>query len=454
MISVRKLFKTFIISFFLLGFSLASMAQDSLLQAGPMVGYTEMMETSIWVQTKQPAEVAVNYWPKGKVKKFMLGGSKQTKKDHSNVVEFILSNLKPGTQYEYKIFIDGEEVNTPYPTEFKTQELWQWRTDPPAFTVALGSCLYINDKPYDRPGKPYGGDPSILKTIAQKNPDVMLWMGDNIYYREPDFYSATRLDYRYRDGREIPEMQPLLASTVNLAIWDDHDYGPNNSDRSFRKKNESLKLFKRYWANPKYGTRDTPGVFFRYKYSDAEFFMLDDRYYRAPDDLKDPDKPYLGQKQLQWLEDGLADSYATFKFIVIGNQATNKMAGSEAYTNYPHEYNELMDFLKKQKIEGVVFLSGDRHFTELLKKDRKNFYPIYEFTSSPLTSGTFSTLDQTKEFHNPQRVDGTLVYKKRSFGLLKINGKKGNRTLVMQAFDKKGNKLWEYQINEDELKID
>lgn len=431
-----------------------ALAQNGLVKSGPMVGATEMMETTIWLQTTQPADVAINYWKKGQKDQFLLGANYRAKEKNSNTVHVTLSNLEPGTTYQYRVFVNGESVDFDYPLEFTTQKLWQWRTDAPDFTAALGSCLYINDKPYDRPGEPYGGDPSILRSIYQKNPDLMLWLGDNTYYREPDFYSKERMDYRYSRDRSIPEMQPLLASTINLAIWDDHDYGTNNSDRSYRMRNESLDIFKRYWANPTYGTDETKGIFTKYKYSDVEFFMLDDRYHRAPNDLKDPDKPYLGKAQLNWLEDGLLDSYATFKVILVGNQATNTKTDSEAWALYKNEYKEFMNFLKEHQVEGVVIISGDRHFTELLKNKRKNAYPIYEFTSSPLTSGNYSSLDESDEFNNPLRVDGTLVYKKRNFGLMKVEGPKGKRKMTLQTFDKEGNQLWEYTINEQELEYD
>lgn len=423
------------------------------LEAGPMLGYVEMMEANIWVQTTEPATVSITYWPKAKPDSFMVGGSYETTKKTSNTAHIKLVNLKPGTTYGYRIFINGEEVSRSYPTEFKTQELWQWRKPAPDFSFALGSCLYINDKPYDRPGKPYGGNPDILLQISKLNPDLMLWLGDNIYFREADFYSPERMDYRYRDGRSISEMQPLLAKAINLAIWDDHDYGPNNSDHTYRMRQAALRLFKNYWFNPMYGTDETQGVFFRYKYSDVEFFMMDDRIHRAPDHKKDPEKAYLGNGQLKWLEDALVNSDATFKFIAVGNQVTNQYQDGETYSSYPAEYKRLMNFIRDQKIEGVVFLSGDRHFTELLKTDYPGLYPIYEYTSSPLTSGTFSSLDKTEEFKNSQTVDGTLIYKERNFGIIDVSGKRGDRTLTLKAYNRKGEKRWEYKINENDLEF-
>lgn len=54
----------------------------------------------------------------------------------------------------------------------------------------------------------------------------------------------------------------------------------------------------------------------------------------------------------------------------------------------PEELNELLTAIEREKINGVLFLSGDRHHTELTKVSRAGTYPLYDLTSSPLTSGS------------------------------------------------------------------
>jgi alkaline phosphatase D len=447
--TLRRYF-TLLIFVFVAGFVQAQ-ENKSLLEAGPMLGYVEMQEANLWIQTTKPASFELIYWKKGE-----KGASKKvfdssTMALESNTAHIKLTDLDYGTTYQYELSIDEKKVDLPYDTEFTTQQLWQWRKPAPNFSVAMGSCLYINDSEFDRPGTPYGKDTEILTHINNQHPDMMLWLGDNVYYREPDFYSKKRLDYRFKDARNTPAMQPLLANVINIATWDDHDYGPNNSDRSYRLREEALDIFKRYWANPGYGTKDTKGVFTKYKYNDVEFFLMDDRYHRAPNQLKKEDKAFFGEAQLQWLMDSLAGSNATFKVIVVGNQATNKMNTHESFTAYPGEQEKLMNFLAEHDIPGVLFLSGDRHFTELLKTDRKDSYPIYEFTSSPLSSGTYGNLKESKEYENPQRVEGTLVFDDQNFGMMHVKGDEDNRRLVLETYGSDGEKLWDFSIHEKDL---
>jgi alkaline phosphatase D len=370
-----------------------------------------------------------------------------TTADGDHIARFTISNLEPGNTYTYRLRINGEHVERPYPLRFQTQKLWQWRTDPPTFTMALGSCAYINEDVYDRPGAPYGGDYQIFRSIAAKNPDLMLWMGDNVYYREVDWATPTMMAARYAHTRRTEEMQPLLGHTHHYAIWDDHDYGSNNSNRSYRQKEASLRIFKRYWANPNYGRPDVPGVFGKFEWGDVDVFLLDDRYHRSPTEApRTEDKTMWGREQRQWLIDALTTSDAPFKLVVNGGQVITEQTEHETLARFPHEQSRLLTALQKREIEGVVFLSGDRHITELLRREPDDFYPIYEFTNSPLTAGA-ATDDGT-----PNRVNGTLV-EQRNFGTLTVSGPEDDRELTLRTFDTEGELLWERTIRAQDLTV-
>ena len=198
-------------------------------------------------------------------------------------------------------------IQRSYSLEFQTQVLWQWRTDPPPFRFATGSGAYINETIYDRPGKPFGGEYEIYTRIYEQNPDFMLWLGDNFYLREVDWNSRTGILKRLTHGRATKEFQPLLGSVHNYAIWDDHDFGPNNSDRGFWNKETTLEAFKLFWPNPSYGINGKPGTTTFFEWADVDFFLLDNRYYRTPNSRKHAYREMLGEDQLEWLEDCMED---------------------------------------------------------------------------------------------------------------------------------------------------
>lgn len=424
----------------------------ALLRSGPMLGPAELTEATIWLQTARPCRVQVRFWEEGRPETARLSPEIVTAEAGDLIARIRLPGLRFGTRHDYEVYLDGLRLPRSYPLTFQTQALWRWRTDPPDFRAALGSCSYTNDPPYDRPGDPYGGSPEIFRAIAAQKPDLMLWLGDNLYYREGDWTTEGGMRYRNAHDRSLPEMQPLLGATHHYAIWDDHDYGPNNADRTFRDREASLRVFKDYWMNPTYGLPETPGVFTRFEWSDVEFFLLDDRYHRSPNDWPEgPDKRMYGRAQLDWLKESLLSSQATFKIVAGGNQFWNPIVDYEALGRFPAEQRELLDFLRDAKVEGVVFLSGDRHHTELLKRVEPGLYPLYEFTSSPLTSGTAT--GNTNEKDNPARVPGTWVTTVRNFGLLEVTGKPEERVLRMRTLDPQGKEIWKYEIREGELRF-
>ncbi len=420
------------------------------LRAGPMNGYATQRATVIWLQTRGADTVRIRYWwtnhPKDSAR---LTDPVITRKTDDFTAHIPVTHLEPGRKYFYEVLVNGRKVALPHPPVFQTQPLWQWRTDPPEFSVALGSCFYVNDPPYDRPGNAYGGNVEILQSIAGKHPDVMVWLGDNVYLREADFGDPAMLAYRYAHTRRVPQLQPLLSTAHHYAIWDDHDYGPNDADRSYVLKGVALDIFRRYWANPSYGLPGVPGVFTQFTWGDVDFFLLDDRYYRTPNRVPDtdPQKTMWGKEQLEWLLDALTYSKAPFKLVMNGNQVMNAATRYESLAaHFPAEFEYLIKEIRRRKISGVVFVSGDRHLTELMRYQPEGAYPLYELTVSPLTSRWANRKEK-----NPRRVAGTLVLQ-RNFAVLRFSGPRKDRKMTVTVYDVQGNRLWQRVIAAGELR--
>jgi alkaline phosphatase D len=443
-----------LLSFFWCLVATGAYAAPSLV-SGPMLGHVTMRTAAVWLQADGAGTAQLEYWkaddPKAKQRTASI--DLPAAADFSAI--FDLVGLEPGARYEYRVLMDGRAAEVGERLFMRTQPLWKLRVDPADFKVFMGSCVYVNDPPYDRPGKPYGADYFVFDTIAAKaradaGYHFMLWLGDNLYFREADYESPWGMSYRWHYQRALPELQPLLRATQHYAIWDDHDYGPNDTNRSFVFKGAALELFQRYWANPSYGLPDTPGIFTTFSYLDADFFLLDDRWYRSADRIVgEPDKTMLGAAQLDWLKQALTASTATFKFIANGSQLLNDVNRFEGWQNFKSEREAFIDWLTRQGVTGVVFLSGDRHHTELLRRERAGSYPIYELTCSPLTAGPRTTDD---EKDNPLRVSGTLVMGQRNFCMLEVGGPRKERKLVFRAFTSDGRELWAQEVTGDALR--
>ena len=426
---------------------ISTYAQD-LINSGPMVGYSTMQEVLLWVQTDEKAKVHFEYYEIDNPKIRFKTDEIQTLKKNGYVAKLIADQVAPGKKYKYDIFINDLKVERDYPMEFQSQKLWKWRTDPPDVSFVIGSCSYVNEPKFDRPGKPYGNNFEIFNSINNKNPDFMLWLGDNTYLREPDWNSRTGFINRYSHTRALPELQPLLASTHHYATWDDHDFGPNNSDGSFWLKETASEIFKLFWGNPNYDVTGNGGITGFFQWGDLDFFLMDNRYHRTSNNNFTEDRQLLGKDQIDWLINALTFSQAPFKFIAIGGQVLSSGAVYENYATYPEERKYLLDKIREAKIEGVVFIDGDRHHTVLSKmQESEDVYPLYDLTCSSLTAGT----NKDDESYNKYSLKETLV-SVNNFGMLNVTGPAKNRELTIKIFDKDGQQLWKKSIKANDLK--
>jgi alkaline phosphatase D len=423
---------------FLFGlFELTISAQS--IASGPMVGYSAMMEVGLWVQLTEESQVAIKYWPIGDELLARNSKSYTSIDDNWNTIHIPIQKLEPGTTYSYQLIINGSIIKPKSEQQFKTQTLWQHRTDPPEISFAIGSCAYVGEVAYDRPGKPYGGGYEIFESIHRDHPDFMVWLGDNTYLREVDWDSKSGIYHRYSHTRALAELQPLLANVHHYAIWDDHDYGPNDSEGSYALKDVTKQAFKDFWYNPNYGIGNSEGVTGNFTWGDCEFFLLDNRWYRTPQVI---DGHILGSIQMEWLQNALLSSKASFKFICIGGQVLSDAAIFENHAVFEKERTALLNMIEKFQIKNVVFLDGDRHHSEMSKLELENDNIVYDITSSPLSSGAYDHSDEP----NNNRIKDAIIGE-RNYTILKVTGPYKNRKVHISFKDVKGKELYNYTIH-------
>ncbi len=421
----------------------------------PMPGAAAHREATLVFEAADTTEASVSYSKVGTVEKrtVRLAAPEPTPAG-GQIYRFTLTGLEPGTQYVYQVALNGKIVELPdEPLHFRTLEDWKFRMAAPDLTFITGSCNYVNELKYDRPGTPYGKGNEILGHMAATQADFMLWLGDNLYLRPADESSRSGIWQRYRTKMSTPELQPLRSAMHHYAIWDDHDFGPNDSSKTYLFADTAFEAFRAYWANPSYGTWQTPGIFTTFDWSDCAFFLLDNRTYRDANELdpeKYPNKTQLGAAQKEWLKQSLLEKRrATFKFIALGGQFLRDN-GFESMGKYPNDRKEILDFIREHRITGVFFISGDRHFTELTKVERKGDYPLYELTSSPISAGIAGSIKSGRET-NPQQVPGTQVAT-QNFCSITVTGSPKARKLVIQSIDKENQLQWTYEIAAKDLR--
>ena len=307
----------------------------------------------------------------------------------------------------------------------------------------------------------------VLTLAADYKPDLFIFLGDNIY---GDTDNMDTLKAKYAMLAAKPEFQQLTGSTKTLAIWDDHDYGRNDAGKHYPFKKESKEIFLDFFKEPAESERRKhEGIYhseyLQYGDKTVQVILLDNRSFRSDLLLYDtaaqlPRKKYfyaldyqphtsadstlLGDAQWKWLEAELLKK-ADLRLIASGSQFGIEFNGYEAWANFPHEQKRMLDLIKKTKAEDLLFLSGDVHYAEISRLDEPGLYPMYDITSSGITS--------TWDFATPNknRIEGPVM--DNHFGLLTIEWKK-DPVIFMQIIDKNNNSRIEYKINASELKFD
>lgn len=349
---------------------------------GPLVGHVEAESAGLWMYLPDEAEGMVRFWKEG-----TDGEGRETPlKAFENPATTLpgratvarLSGLVPETRYAYEVLVNG-----------KGNPLWKggFRTpgpvgEPSAFRMALTSCMKI--------GQPQA---SWYLLLAQQ-PDLHLTVGDTHYADTTD--PNVQLEHHLRYRRE-PCVAAVNRQVPTYSMWDDHDYGPNDSDGTAEGKEGSLAGWRQFWVNPGAGTPETPGAFYKFTRGEVEFFVVDGRYHRSPDKAPDDEeKRMLGDAQFEWLMDGLKNSGAKFKVIASGS--TLQHSKGDGWRIYTFSRHRLFDAIRENKVSGVMYMSGDIHASTIAvhHESERVGYPLVEVISSGIANSgalSFATID-------------------------------------------------------------
>ena len=359
--------------------------------AGPLSGDVRADQVILWMYAPIKSKCTFSYHAEGSSKADAKTGeltalSNQAAKVPGQILKSTVVGLSPDTRYQYQVTIDGK-ADPSWKGSFKTAPL---EGTPTAFRMAITSCMHIK-----RAQRSWN-------LLLAEQPDLHLTVGDTHYADTTDPTIQLQHHLAYRRKKEFAN---VLRQVPTYAIWDDHDYGPNNSDGTAEGKEFSLAGWKQAWPNPASGTPDTPGAFFKFSRGDVEFFVVDGRYHRSPNELPDNDKKrMLGDAQFEWLLNGLKNSKAKFKIIASGSVLHHsKVDGWRIFTFSRHR---LFDAIKKHKISGVMYIGGDMHQSLVWQhheSDRVG-YPMIEIMSSGITNGkdlSFATIDFDTNVDDP-----------------------------------------------------
>ncbi|KAL9673033.1 hypothetical protein QQ045_029286 [Rhodiola kirilowii] len=323
----------------------------------------------------------------------------------------------------------------------------------------------------------------IWDAINGFNPQLFLWLGDNIYgdnkrpfrvfgkertigpwKNVPRFVPATEQEMvsKYEKAKSNPGYTRLRKSAKVVGTWDDHDFGLNDAGKEFAGKNVNQRLMLDFLDEPTDSPRrKQAGVYASYTFGpigkQIKVILLDTRYHR---DALRSDGTVLGDAQWEWFEKELNGPPTAITVIGSSVQVVSNISATmvplfatEGWGRFPRERKRLFKTINDSKRDGVLFISGDVHFGEISRYDCATGYPLYDITASGITQAVEKAV--ARPFHPLLRFLAWMVpttmrvrnqncrfksctYAQPNFGAIEIDWNANPATITLQVRDVNG----------------
>jgi alkaline phosphatase D len=287
----------------------------------------------------------------------------------------------------------------------------------------------------------------MFRYVAAK-PDLMIWLGDNVYADTQDDIGYVEKCYGMLDAH--PAFQQLRKDVPFAVIWDDHDYGLDNTGKHYPLKEQSKQLFRKFWRLESQIPVDRDGIYHAQYFGAGnkrlQVLLLDTRFNR---DEEGDEADTLGESQWAWLEQELKKP-ARLRLIASGYQVLlDRESRFETWSKFPKAQQRLFKTICDAKAEGVVFLAGDQHYGEASRMPGALGYDAIELM--------FAGINQEEDHvFNSYRVT-PVANAKNSYALIDVQWESSENDpphFVFRCFDAdRDSPELTYRVNFSELQI-
>lgn len=303
------------------------------------------------------------------------------------IEKLYINNLKVGKEYKVEIYnkstkIDERLFSTINPFKLKSK-------------IGILSCMKASKHRITN-----------WKGLESQNCDYVLFIGDTVYANEGSTPASHKsLWHKYVDSRKTLYYYQYKKLVPTIAVWDDHDFGVNNGDRSYVHKEEARIVFESFYAqdieNQIY--KKGPGVSSYLSIFGQNFAFLDGRTFKSV--KSDRLQSIFGANQEDFLF-GRLEKSREHTWLVNGLQWFGGYHGQESYENFSTDSMAYTFSKAKKQNFSIGLISGDIHFSEAMEIEHEVLgYPTIELTSSSMHSSSFPIWDDINV--NPRRVKST-----------------------------------------------
>jgi phosphodiesterase/alkaline phosphatase D-like protein len=261
------------------------------------------------------------------------------------LVTFTVGELAPDTRYFYAVEADGR-LELARRGQFTT-----FPAGPASFSFAFSACART------------GSNGVVFDAIRATDPLFYLVTGD-LYYTHMDQDDPAAFRAEYETVLAQPAQAALYRSAPLVYVWDDHDYGPNDGDRTSPTRDAARTAYREYLPHYPLAAPDA-AIYQAFTVGRVRFIVTDIRSERDPN--AEPDtaaKSMLGEAQKAWFKAQLLAANGRFPIIIWVNSGPwidPAGAGKDSWGGFATERRELADFMVEHHIQGLVMLSGDAH---------------------------------------------------------------------------------------------
>jgi len=339
-----------------------------------------------------------------------------------SILNTSITGLNSNTTYYYWLYDNKSEVyvsssryleNYTYLGKFKT---FPDGSTPYRFSASYASCM-TNDS-----------TALTYKRIATYSPNIFIHMGDLFYWdgsTEPNYLNDRESVYqsvfasgssyiKYPSSVANPNYYPLLIKEIAMDyIWDDHDYGPNNSDGTFINRaygSQAVDTILPHHTFPSSTsfyesasvTLSTKALYHTYNAGRIKFIVTDNRSQRSP--YTDPDsssKVIWDNEQESWFMSQMQDTTYPVKVWVNsfpweGDDTNPLWTGDDGWEKYTTYRSKIADFFTSHSssIGKIIILSGDAHMTSMDDGTLSPWYGSGSRINPPITIHQSAPLDQ------------------------------------------------------------
>jgi alkaline phosphatase D len=266
--------------------------------------------------------------------------------DAHGLVRFEATRLSPATRYRYRVETrEGQHLEG---------RLRTWAAGPFSFRIAFASCATT------------GSNHRVFDAIRALTPDLFVHMGD-FHYLNIGRNDAEAFRRGYDRVLDSSRQSALYRAVPIAYMYDDHDFGPNNSDGTSASRPAATAVYRDHVPHyPLQAGADT--IQQAFDIGRARIIVTDTRSSREPVDAPRP-RTMLGEAQRRWLEDELTRAkdaalviwVNTVPWITKGNESTH-----EGWAPYAEERERLATLIDTLGLtRRLVMLSGDGHMAAL-----------------------------------------------------------------------------------------